>query len=578
MRKTPSWVVFAAAFALYAGTAATTVQGGDTGELALVALRGGVPHPPGYPLQAVLGRVAASIPLGDPFLRVSLLSAFAGALGAALLQRVLASLAGSEEAGAWTALFFAISPLAWGLAGVPEVFALSVVLAAFVLGASLRLSQGNALTIGPRAFELGLALGLAMSNHHTAVLLVPIVLWALASTWKTAGDERRRIAGLLAIRLLAGGMLGLLPYLYLPVAAASAGDAAWVWGDTVTPWGLLRHVSRSDYGTFRLGVAGVERSPAGEILRSLGALPRAWAYLPFLAGALGVATLAGRRRGLLAAIIGSLLLAAVVFPALFNLPATEEARAVAGRFYLLPALLWSMPVAVGLAAIEGRVPRMAKRAVLASTFLVAAACTRPSVDWRSQRLIETYLVRSIEGVVEGAVVLGQGDLETFGFGWVLRGRRFRPDVTYVDIHLLRYRWYYEDVRRRIPAFEVPFDAEVTKLGAIIRDLRADVPLYATMSVVTAIDASSEAWPEGFLARIAPPGSKRPPLEELEAHLASDTAALPGRPPLDAWGRYVRRSAAVPWKVLADQWRAAGSDASAERAEARMRAVLAIDRP
>ena len=62
--------------ALYGATLAPSVAGGDSGELTAAALTGGVPHPPGYPLFALLARGLATLPIwglgglaGEPALR-----------------------------------------------------------------------------------------------------------------------------------------------------------------------------------------------------------------------------------------------------------------------------------------------------------------------------------------------------------------------------------------------------------------------------------------------------------------------------------------------------------------------------
>jgi len=75
-----AWVAPAVAFlgllALYVATLAPSIMGGDSGELTASALTGGVPHPPGYPLFALLARLFAALPLGhSPAWRVNLLSA-----------------------------------------------------------------------------------------------------------------------------------------------------------------------------------------------------------------------------------------------------------------------------------------------------------------------------------------------------------------------------------------------------------------------------------------------------------------------------------------------------------------------
>ena len=46
--------------------------------------------------------------------------------------------------------------------------------------------------------------------------------------------------------------LGVLPYIYLPLASL-AGVARWSWGDQSTASGFFHHVLRADYGTFQLG-------------------------------------------------------------------------------------------------------------------------------------------------------------------------------------------------------------------------------------------------------------------------------------------------------------------------------------
>src|SRR5437867_8676283 len=82
---------FAAGLALLAGlglyglTCAPGVQGGDSGEFQFVAYILGIPHPPGYPLYALVGRLwTLVLPFGEVAYRMNLLSAvFAAATLAA---------------------------------------------------------------------------------------------------------------------------------------------------------------------------------------------------------------------------------------------------------------------------------------------------------------------------------------------------------------------------------------------------------------------------------------------------------------------------------------------------------------
>ena len=60
---------------------------------------------------------------------------------------------------------------------------------------------------------------------------------------------------LLTVRILlrgAGcGLIGLLPYLYLPVSSY-LNVARWTWGDQTSISGFLTHLLRQEYGTFDL--------------------------------------------------------------------------------------------------------------------------------------------------------------------------------------------------------------------------------------------------------------------------------------------------------------------------------------
>src|SRR5437763_2956790 len=76
--------------AVYTATLAPSITwrhgGADSGELAAAVARGAVPHPPGYPLYLLLGRLAyLTFPLAEPAARLNLLSALCVALAAGLL-------------------------------------------------------------------------------------------------------------------------------------------------------------------------------------------------------------------------------------------------------------------------------------------------------------------------------------------------------------------------------------------------------------------------------------------------------------------------------------------------------------
>src|SRR5438045_8037860 len=59
-------VAFVGGLALYGLTAAPGVQGGDSGEFQFVGYVLGIPHPPGYPLYAIVSKLwTLAVPVGE---------------------------------------------------------------------------------------------------------------------------------------------------------------------------------------------------------------------------------------------------------------------------------------------------------------------------------------------------------------------------------------------------------------------------------------------------------------------------------------------------------------------------------
>lgn len=265
----------AAAFCLplfvYLRTLARDVSFGDSGELAAVAHGLGIAHPPGYPLFTLLGHLFSRLPLGTVAFRVGLSSALSAAAASWLIWRTALALlpervAQAEsrrpqrhEAGdlrawpdahaarAWATLagtlFFAFARTPWSQAVIVEVYALqaalTMALLASVLGPASRWT-----TRGPRVLAPGLLCGLALTNHLTGVLLLPVFfVWLI----REIRDARR--AGTFSRREFAYAALAipvpLLLYLYLPLRSRLGPALNWDYPETLER--LLIHVTARQY-------------------------------------------------------------------------------------------------------------------------------------------------------------------------------------------------------------------------------------------------------------------------------------------------------------------------------------------
>ena len=237
--------------AVYVRTLAPTVAGGDSGELITAAYTLGVPHPPGYPLYTLLAKLFTLIPIGTIAWRVNLFSAVCGAGAATLLFLTVVRWSGSIWAALASASLFAFSPRVWPHAVTAEVFALNNLFIAGIVYLTLRFSEESsapgAAGIKRRraiACVLFFWMGLGLTNHHTLIFYaLPAAIFVLM-----AADLRRpRLIGVFALC----GLVGLLPYIYIPIASARIPLMSW--GDQTTVTGLLDHLLRREVRDVQAG-------------------------------------------------------------------------------------------------------------------------------------------------------------------------------------------------------------------------------------------------------------------------------------------------------------------------------------
>jgi hypothetical protein len=165
-----------ASLLIFAGTLASDLSwqsfGGDGGELVTASMTLGIPHPPGYPLYILLGRLFAFLPIGSIAARYSLFSAVAGSFAVGFVVLNLSKrnrLAPGSPLGLVAAgIALALTPLVWSQAIIAEVYALNLALLAFFLWTIVQRKS---------FWLIGLAFGLCITGHLSALMLLPLALW-----------------------------------------------------------------------------------------------------------------------------------------------------------------------------------------------------------------------------------------------------------------------------------------------------------------------------------------------------------------------------------------------------------------
>ena len=530
-----------AALAVYVRTLAPTVVGGDSGELIVAAAVRGIAHPPGYPLYTLLGNLFAHLPIGTVAWRVNLLSAACDAAAAGLLCHAVLRWTRSAGAALLAAALFAFSPLVWPYAVSAEVFPLNNLFAAALVDLSVTAA------FAPRPVLLPLTafvVGLGLTNHHTLVFLGAPLLAALALLERKTLSIRG--AALAALAFAAG----LLPYLYLPWAAAAHPPLAW--GDPTTWRGFLTHLLRREYGTFRL--ANAEVGAAGSTLPRMAHFLERFGRTTLWAGpALVVASgfEAARdapSRRLVA--FWSLTLAAyvLVFATLANVRLDEPLHVtVQDRFWQQALLVGCALAGVGLAAL-GRIAGRAAGAVegvLAAGAAVGLVATGFSAnDLSHRRLFHDYGVAVLESLPEGSILLITSD-EAIGsvrYAQLVEGAR--PDVRVIPTGQLTSPWLRAFARARLPGVVLPPGAFTARQFIDANIGHAPIVLVNKVPWLQPLEEAYHAWPVGLADRVLP-RPQEPDLipwarEASESFRRFDPAAGSALPE-GTWERYLADS-------------------------------------
>ena len=294
----PAGIAWLLAQALYFLTAQPNVGLLDSGEFLTAAVHMGVPHPTGYPLWTIGSWLFQLAPIGNNAWEVNLFSGFCTAMATGLVALILVNSmrwAGVEErlaqvlAVGWS-LALACSVSMWSQAVIAEVYGLHSLCVMLYVVSLYRWLRDPAWTNGLAWSAFFFALG--MSNHHLMISLsvlpvmvlllkrrdflaegllylagvAALVYWGFGylsqepPTWHAsvrflwcAGLAfglwmliRRRLqhwrTGLL---VFVGVVVGLLPYVYMPMASST--NPPMNWGFTSTKEGFFYSINRSQY-------------------------------------------------------------------------------------------------------------------------------------------------------------------------------------------------------------------------------------------------------------------------------------------------------------------------------------------
>ena len=559
------------ALVAYAWLAPDHIVDGDNAEFATLATTGGTAHPTGYPLYLLWLRALSWLP-GSPAHAAAVATAVLGA-GTVLVLHAACRAWGAKPVGATLATaLFAAAPIFIRIATTAEVFALNCLIVAAVLW----LAAANGPLRGHRrAIALAVVAGLGMSNHMTCTLAAPVGLLGIVR----AAREAQRPA--ITVALAAGSFVaGLLPYVYLVLTP----DTPLSWGKVDGVADVIAMILRQDYGGPGAFLPTPVEVPASRQLAAFAAsLGRTWLWLPLAFGVLalgrGIARPTSEPRWGWLCLGATWLAAGPLLVMRFNIEPSGLGLYVSQRFYVLPALLLAVPIAVGLAPLDALVERgrLGRRGACAGIavvgFAAVLATTLPYLARMHTPAVERYATNLLETLPENAVLfIGQDD-EYFGVGYAQWALGKRHDVTAVAPQLTVMPWYAARVARK--GIAAPPGEGHPMVRLVDKLLREGKPVFVEKARAEIISTFT-TYPYGTVMKVLPRGAPTPPIDEIVAENKAVYACfqlgypLPGTD--DEFATAIHHRYAGTWLTLGRKLEQAGKRAEAAWAFEAARAI------
>ena len=492
------------AFAAYALLAPDHIVDGDNAEFSTLAQTGGTAHPTGYPLYLLWLRALAWLP-GSPAHAAALATAILGAATVLALHAACRAWGAGALGATIVTTLFAAAPIVVRIATTAEVFALNDLVVAVVLWL--------AATHGPlrghrRAIALAVVAGLGMCNHMTCALVAPIgVLGIVRGVRESSWTALPAAVGAFAVALL--------PYAYLIITP----DTPLSWGKVETLDDLVAMITRQDYGGpgafLPQGKAVAATTQLAAFATSIG---RTWLWLPLAAAIYGVARElvkpSHETRWGWVCFVATWLIAGPLLVMRFNIDPTGLGLYVVQRFYVLPAMLLAIAVAVAFRPLEDmRRARLATGLAGTLGFATVMATTLPYIARMHTPAVERYATNLLGVMPENAVLFMGQDSDYFGTAYAQWALGKRTDVVVVAPQLTVMTWYAERIAKRgiapPPGEGHPMVRLVEKL------LREGRPVFVEKSRAEIISTFT-TYPYGTVMKVLPIGAPTPPIDVVVA--------------------------------------------------------------
>jgi len=469
-------VTFFFNFIVYLLTLAPTVTFEDSGELITAAFNLGVAHSPGYPLFTLLGRIFTFLPFGTIAFRVNLMSAFFTAAAGvfvcwATILLIENTFMRSQffnkissrsielltfSLGICSAILYGTAKTTWEQAIIAEVYGINSFLVAVFLFLTFWFVRLPEFSEKKRVlFLLSYICGLALTNHTTSLMLIPLLgLYIWIFERKLLYDRIVLLKSLLCF------ILGLTPYIYLPVASSK--NPIIDWGNPETFTNFIRVISRHQYD---IGTKQTFESFSAQIaFFSSDLLLRQWFPFVLLFAVAGLLFLFQKNRPAFYFVLALLFFTMPLTAWMTNFDISNPVAAIENKplvsvFYIPAYLITAILIGIGLFRLSAFLT-MGKQfvAVLIGFCLPLAAGgfaivrTMPEVSMHNYYFARDYCDNVFSSMPENALYIVNWDPFYFPTMYYQYVEKKRPDLIILDETLLIRSWYINWLQNYYPEF------------------------------------------------------------------------------------------------------------------------------
>lgn len=526
-----------AAFIVYILTLAPSVSFWDSGEYITCSWVAGIPHPPGVPFFVLMGRFSTVLFSFIPSVaaRVNLMCALAGTITIGLTARLVQRWCSRMNFSPWlyrpvsaaAALLAAFSYTVWRNNNATETYAMAgllsvLILWVFDLWLERRLAGKPA---GRQLLLTGYLMTLSIGNHLSALIVVlPIVamyiLYAVrkkAFEWQSPGF----IMMFLGLMVLAFSI-----HLYMPLRAIQNPE---INETNPSVWSEFREaLERTQYGQVsimnRKGPFAEQLGLFREYLSWQVGKPQAWTdSMGATGGALwaffwlalvvlavtGLFAMGGRRKDLLVLVGLTFFMASFAFVVYLNFKTGPEGTAtgeVRERDYFFGASFIFFAVlamtGAGSLFLKAKTSFAQRSAWLLLLFPAAAlAVNWHMCDRSGDYVARDYGINLLESCPENAVIITNGDNDTFPL-WFAQGvLGVRRDVLISNLSLMNTRWYMRQLMAKDPLLLSYTDETVDSIQPVFiwgpnffHVTRDGLPETETVDRTVLDSTFNKAWP------------------------------------------------------------------------------------